>query len=455
MREKLGAKGNRLQKALGLAFGIAVVIGGTIGAGILRTPGSIAALLPNAALILTCWIAIGLYIILSASQYAELTTMLPKAGGAYNYIKRAFGNYAGFINGWFDFFTNAMAPAYFCIVLSEFAGLLLPALTAYKTPIALGILTFFAAINLPGIKGGSIIQQATSAIKIVLFLILIGACFIIGPNTHSIATATPGRVMQGGLFIALFRAMQLMMGTFDGWMAVSYLAEEDKNPAKNIPRSYLIGALSVALLYVLINAALLYVLPVGAIAQAPLAAANAASVVFNKWGASFITVFSIFAVLSILNTYILVPPRILYGLSRDGFFIKAGIRVNKGGTPAVALLCCYAFAFVLIMATSFEQLFALGVLMMTAVTLFAFFSLLRLRRREPQLPRPYKAWGYPFTTWLTILVTMALFIGFAVGDPVNFGIVVAITALSYPCYKLLVKIKVSQLTTKTETAVQS
>jgi APA family basic amino acid/polyamine antiporter len=119
-------KTNPLKKVLGIAFGLAVVTGSTIGSGILRTPGSIAALLPDARLIMCCWIAIGLYILLAASSYAELTTMMPKAGGAYNYIKRAFGNYAGFVNGWFDFLCNAIAPAYFCIVLGEYAALIYP-----------------------------------------------------------------------------------------------------------------------------------------------------------------------------------------------------------------------------------------------------------------------------------------------------------------------------------------
>ena len=106
-------KTNKLKKVLGVAFGVAVVVGGTIGVGILRTPATIAAILPDPQLILMCWIMLGLYILLSASSYAELTTMMPKAGGAYNYIKRAFGNYAGFINGWFDFITNAIAPRLF------------------------------------------------------------------------------------------------------------------------------------------------------------------------------------------------------------------------------------------------------------------------------------------------------------------------------------------------------
>ena len=147
-------KPKKLKKVLGVVFGIAVVVGGTIGVGILRTPGTIAGLLPNPQLILLCWVLIGLYILLSAASYAELTTMLPKAGGAYNYIKRAYGNYAGFINGWFDFFSNAIAPAYFCIVLGEYCALLYAPLQGQEKIVAVGFLSLFTLINLPGVKSG-------------------------------------------------------------------------------------------------------------------------------------------------------------------------------------------------------------------------------------------------------------------------------------------------------------
>ena len=203
---------NHLKRVLGIAFGIAVVTGSTIGSGILRTPGSIAALLPDARLIMYCWVAIGLYILLAASSYAELTTMLPKAGGAYNYIKRAFGNYAGFINGWFDFLTNAIAPAYFCIVLGEYTVLIYPSLAEYQTIIALGYLTFFMLVNLPGVRSGSFIQKVSSAVKIILFLVLILGCLTHEPKPEEYL---PGFAI-GSFWIAVFQSLQLIMGTYDG-----------------------------------------------------------------------------------------------------------------------------------------------------------------------------------------------------------------------------------------------
>jgi APA family basic amino acid/polyamine antiporter len=434
--ENLTPKTNQLRKVLGVAFGLAVVVGSTIGVGILRTPGTIAALIPNPTLIVTCWIAIGLYIMLAASSYAELTTMFPKAGGAYNYIKIAFGNYYGFINGWFDFLTNAIAPAYFCIVLSEYWMLIFPEMSSYKTLISVGFLTFFTAINLPGIKTGSLIQKATSAIKVVLFLTLIIGCFLFKPTSQIPAQQT---MITGGILLGVFKSLQLIMGTYDGWMSVSFFAEEDNNPNKNIPKSYLLGALTIGLLYVLINGAILYVLPVETIAKSPLAASDAANAAFGGWSGTLMTAVAIFSLVSILNAYMLIPSRILFGLGRDGFFIPQSTVVNKGGTPYYSLLMCYVFALVLTVYSSFEQLFGLATIMMTVVTGFAFASLIRLRKTQPDFPRPYKSFGYPFTTYLALIVTIALFVAFAISDVLSFLIMIGITVLSYPAYQLFVK----------------
>lgn len=430
---------NHLKKVLGIAFGLAVVTGSTIGSGILRTPGSIAAMIPDAKIIMCCWIAVGLYIMLSASAYAELTTMMPKAGGAYNYIKRAFGNYAGFINGWFDFITNAIAPAYFCIVLGEYSVLVFPEFASHQKWISLGFLTFFMLVNLPGVKSGSFTQKVTSALKIVLFLVLIVGCFVHGP--HPVDTARfpiPNGMMEGSVIIAIFKSLQLIMGTYDGWMSVSFFAEEDQNPSKNIPKSYLMGALTVTVLYVLINAAILYVMPVGYIAKSPLAAADAANVAFGEWGGTLMTAVAIFSLVSILNAYMMIPPRILYGLGRDKFFIKQSTVVNKGGTPYFSLLICYVFAAFLIVISSFERLFGLATFMMIIVTGFAFASLIILRKKEPDLPRPYRAWAYPYSTWLALLVTIALFMGFAISDTFSLLIIIGLILVSYIGYKLFV-----------------
>lgn len=427
----------KLKKVLGIAFGISIVVGSTIGAGILRTPGSIAALLPNKILILSCWFLTGLYILLCASSYAELTTMLPKAGGAFNYTKRAFGNYIGFTTGWFDFILNVGAPAFFCIVLGQYSALFLPQLKDHATVTALVYLTFFTLINLPGTKSSSIVQQVTSVLKVVLLLILVGGCFFAKPVRAQHLPVDPATVFSGALVIAFFKAMQLVLSTYDGWMAVSFFAEEDNSPGKNIPRSYFIGAITIIILYLLINGAILYVLPLSTVAHSTLAASDASAVAFGNWSSTFINIIAIFTIFSILNSYMLIPSRILFGISREGYFTRHGTILNKGGTPYYSLLICYALTVYFILNNSFEQLFDLAAVMLTVVTALSFASLLRLRKKEPDLPRPYKAWGYPYVTILALTVTVVLFVGFAISDSRSFGIVAGLFVASYPFYRLI------------------
>ena len=432
------ASPTRLKKVLGVAFGVSIVVGGTIGAGILRTPGAIAALLPDKGLILACWTLAGLYILLSASSYAELTTLLPKAGGAFNYIQRAFGAYAGFVAGWFDFLANGLAPAIFCLLLGEYTGLLVPALAGHPAAVGSAFLTLFTLLNLPGVRSGSAVQQLTSALKIGVLLVLVLGCFMARPAPAApvLASGVGSGLVGGAAVVAFFRAMQLILGTYDGWMSVSFFAEEDDDPGRNIPRSYFIGALTVIGLYLLINAAILYVLPLAVVAHSPLAAAAAAAVAFGSWSATFMQVAAIFILLSILNAYMMIPARILYGLSREGYFVPQGLAVNRGGTPYFALLACYGLSLLALVSNSFEQLFSLGAVLMTLVSALAFAALLRLRQTEPTLYRPYRAWGYPYATVLALLVTVVLFVGFAVSDGRSFLVVVAVFLAMYPLYRL-------------------
>ena len=327
------SKNNQLKKSLGLGFGIAILIGGTIGVGILRTPGAIAGMLDNYWLILSCWLLGGIYILIGANSYAELATMLPKAGGSYNYIKKAFGDYAGFVSGWFDYITNAVPPAFYCIVISEYLIILFPALESQSTVMAISFLVGFTLLHVTGVKNGSLIQQLTSVIKVLFFVALIVACFMYsGFQFLPIEKGTP--FFEMGIVFGFFKSLQLIIGTYDGWYAVCFFAEEDKNPSKNIPKSLFTGAIIVIVLYILINLAFFQVVPVSALANSPLVASDVANIVFGNKGSIIVTVIAIFSLISILNAYMMIPARILFGLSRDGFFIKQGTKINNGGTPS-------------------------------------------------------------------------------------------------------------------------
>lgn len=428
-------QGNELKKVLGAGFGIAVLVGGTIGVGILRTPGIIAGLIDNYWLIVFAWLFVGGYVLLAAGLFAEMATMMPKAGGPYNYVKRAFGDYAGFLSGWFDYLLNSIAPAYFCIVIGEYLALLFPSLAGYETLMGLSFLILFMLFHLSGVKSGSIAQQITSVAKVLFFVALVVACFVV--DTDTLPAEKVQTLTQNTTILGFLTALQLIMGAYNGWWSGCFFAEEDVDPSRNIPRSLFTGVIMVIVIYILLNMAFMHVIPPAALANSPLAASDVAGVVFGNSGSKLVMIIAIVSILSILNAYMMIPARIMFGLSRDNFFIRQGTHVNKGGTPVVSLLITTAFSFVLIIVGSFQQLFALAGFMSLVVTGLSFAAHIKLRRTEPNTPRPYKAWGYPVTPIIVILATAAMFIGFAKSDQFNFMIVAGIGALSYPAFMLI------------------
>jgi len=432
------SKKNQLQKSLGLSFNIAVLIGGTIGVGILRTPGTIAEMLNNYWLILVSWLFGGLYVLLGANSYSELATMLPKAGGSYNYIKRALGEYAGFLSGWYDYIVNAIPPAFYCIVISEYTIILFPQLANYATVMSISLLIAFVLLHLSGVKNGSLIQQITSLLKVICFVALVVACFMYS-GAEIPPIKTDNSVFQIGLIFGFFKSLQLIIGTYNGWNAVCFFAEENENPNKNIPKSLYSGVLLVVAIYILVNAAFFHVLPIETLAKSNLAAADVAKILFGESGAKIVTVISIFSLISILNAFMMIPPRILYGLSRDGFFIEKGTQVNKGGTPIVALLVSSFFSLFLICIGSFEVLFSFAAFISIIVWGLAYYSLLKLRTSEPHLPRPYRSFWYPWTTIIALIFSIALLAGFIYSDPKSFIIIVGIAIASYPLFLVLKK----------------
>ncbi|MBZ4034467.1 APC family permease [Flavobacterium sp. 17A] len=430
---------NQLKKTLGLSFNIAVLIGGTIGVGILRTPGTIAEMLNNYWLILACWLFGGLYVLLGANSYSELATMLPKAGGSYNYIKRALGEYAGFLSGWYDYIVNAIPPAFYCIVISEYTIILFPQLANYSTVISISLLIAFVLLHLSGVKNGSVIQQITSFLKVICFVALVLACFLYS-GVEVPPIKTDNSIFQIGLIFGFFKSLQLIIGTYNGWNAVCFFAEENDNPSKNIPKSLYSGVLLVVAIYILVNAAFFHVLPIETLAKSNLAAADVAKILFGESGAKIVTVISIFSLISILNAFMMIPPRILYGLSRDGFFIEKGTTVNKGGTPIVALLISSLFSLLLIIFVgSFEVLFSFAAFISIIVWGLAYYSLIKLRKSEPDMTRPYRSFWYPWSTIIAIIVSVGLLLGFIYSDPIGFATIVGITIVSYPLFLVLKK----------------
>ena len=430
------AQRDKLLRILGVGFGVAVVIGGTIGVGILRTPGAIAALLGSAWLIILIWLIGGIYTLLNANYVSELATMLPQAGGPYVYARRAYGDYGGFVVGWSDWVGNITPMAYLPIAFAEFLSSLLPTLAPFEKAIAISILLLFGILNWIGLRMGSGVQKLMSFLKAIALVAFVITCFAFGShNPNSVQMIT----QPANLFVAFILSFQLVIGTFGGWTAVIYFAEEDRDPSRNIPRSLFGGVLLVIVIYVLVNAAVLYVLPIANLASSKLAAADAMQQIFGVRGGQIVTVLALLSLLSIINAVLMFVPRTLYALSRDGLFLSKAAFVNKGGTPSVALGISMLVAMILILTGTFEKLFTIYAFYYVTATILLILALFILRKREPDLPRPFKTWGYPFIPMFLLLIAIALFVGFVISDTKGSLIASASLVISYPIYLLIKK----------------
>ncbi len=424
----------RLLRILGVGFGLAVIIGNTIGGGIVSTPGMIAEHLPNAWLFIGVWILGGLYALLGAISIAELGTMIPRSGGQYVFAHHALGEYAGFVVGWSDWISTCGASSFISLVIAGYAGVLFPSLAGRSTAVALGIVALFAVIQWRGIRWGSGVQNTTSLVKALAFIALVAACFALGGNAP--ANVAPAQMPHGlTLFVALILALQGVIYTYDGWTGVIYFSEEVRNPARNIPRSMLGGVLSVIAIYLLVNAALLYVLPISEIAGSDLALGKAAQAIFGANGDRIFRALMILSMLSAVNACHLMATRVLFAMSRDGLFSTKAAGANEGGTPTVALFLSTLVAALFILTGTVNQVLAIVAFFFVVNYAISFSVVFILRKREPDRPRPYRAWSYPWTTGLSLGGSLAFIAGAVAGDTRNSFYALAALAASYPVFR--------------------
>ncbi len=414
-----------LLRVLGVGFGLAVTIGGTIGMGILRTPGEIAKQLPTPTLFIGIWIVGGVYALLGAISVAELGAMIPRSGGFYVFAHRALGNYAGFVVGWSDWMSTCATIAVISMVVGEYYSILIPALANRSEAIALTVTLFFALLQWRGIRWGSFTQNVTSLLKVLAFAAFVVFAFLYRPAA-STPTSTP---MAHGfaLFAAIVLALQGVLYTYDG---------EIRNPKRDVTTSMFGGVLAVIAIYVLVNLALIHVMPLSEIAGEQLAVGKAAGIIFGRYGDTAIRALGIVSMLSTINAYTLSAPRTLYAMSCDGLFTHHGTTVNKGGTPTIALLISTVVAVLFIISGTFNQVLAVIAFFFVAYYSMAFISVFVLRKREPDLPRPYRVWGYPWTTLIVLIGSIAFLAGAVAGDTRNSLWALGLLAISYPIYML-------------------
>jgi basic amino acid/polyamine antiporter, APA family len=438
-------KGKLLQ-ILGVGFGIAVAVGNSIGAGIVRTPGDIAARLPNHWLFFLAWFVGAFYALVSAFQLAELGSAIPSSGGQYNFSRRALGNYAGFIVGWSDWLSTCGSTGAIAIVIGEYVGHMFRVLDgAQRIKItAVSVILLFALLQWKSISIGSKVQNLTTVLKGLAFFVIVIACFTMGGGVRHAAEAAaatngiaPAIIPTGVALIAgLLFGVQATIYTYDGWDGVIYFGDEIKNPGYLMPRAIFASLFSIVVIYLLINAAVLYVLPMSDVAGNNFSLGLAAQRVFGPHGDFVFRSIMVLALFSAINALHLMGARVIYAMSRDGLFFRAVSRINKGGTPTVGLLLS-ALVAVAFAVFSFERAIAMLAFFFVTNYLLSFTSLFILRWRNPEMPRPYRAWGYPWTTALALLGSLGFLVEAVREDRENSVLTLIALACSYPVYRVL------------------
>ena len=432
----------KLLKVLGMWFGMAAAIGNAIAAGIVRTPGDIAKSLPNPWLFLGVWIVGGLYALFGASSIAELGAAIPRSGGQYNFSRRALGDYAGFVVGWSDWLSTCGTAAAVAIVISEYSGHLFPifAGAANIKITSIAIICGFGILQWRGIRWGSGAQLSTAAIKTAAFLVLVIACFVMGGPAHKVAVAASSAsltIAKGWPFIvAVFLGLQAVVYTVDGWDGVIYFGEEVREPGRDIPRAIFGSVFSIMGIYLLLNVVALYILPMSEIAGNNFVLGTVADRIFGKLGDPIIRSIMVISMLSCLNANQLFCSRTLYAMSCDGLFFRRAAKVNAGGTPTFSLLLSTIVGVIFVLG-SFERVIAMLSFFFVANYTLTYTSLFVLRKRAPEMERPYRAWGYPWTTGIALVGSVLFLVGSIATDRENAPLALAMLVLSYPVYRAL------------------
>ena len=429
---------NQLKKLLGVGFGVAVTIGGTIGTGILRKPGPIAQDIGDATLIIAVWLAVGVYALAGSLSVMELGTMLPTAGGWYVYARRAFGNYVGFVIGISSWLGSVSAMAFGAAVMSEYTTLLFPSLADSQKLLAIGILAAFVAFHSIGVGLASRAQEVMSVLKAVGLLAFVVVCFFITPEKPvPVSPENLRPLAEGGLWLGILAALQSVFYTYDGWHTAAYFTEEDVDPSRNLPRSMISGVLLIIGIYILVNLALLYVLPVSVLAGSKLPAADAVQVLFGPGSAQVVTFLLMISIMGIINAQIMFNPRTIFAMGRDGLFFRFATSVNAGGTPVNATLLTAGASIGMILTNTYNQLSDIATFFFVLCYASSFAALIRLRQTEPDLLRPVRAWGYPFSTWTLLIISLAFLAGVVIGDFSSSLYALGFIAISYPVYLLI------------------
>jgi APA family basic amino acid/polyamine antiporter len=390
-----------LPRRLGMVDATAIVIGIVIGSGIFVLPNLIARSLPSASAILAVWVVAGVLSFFGALAYAELGAMLPATGGQYVYLREAYGPLCAFVCGWtFMLAVMAGGSAWLAVTFSIYMGYFFPLSAVVAKAVSIALIAVLSAVNYVGVQEGAWVQRTFTGLKIAGLLVLIGAG-LVSPHTAAPAPSPPVSAMHFGA------AMAACLMAYNGWSYVSFVAGEVRNPQKNLLRSLVAGMAGVAVLYVSANIAYLKVMTVAQIAATDRVGADLATRTMGRMGGVFVSLTVLLSIIGAVNGCILTGARIPFAQARDRlFFARFGEVHPRFQTPGFAILCSGIWTAILVLTGSYETLYSYSILAAWIFYTLCVGAVFVLRRKLPDLHRPYRMWGYPYTLWLFVAVSV-------------------------------------------------
>jgi APA family basic amino acid/polyamine antiporter len=373
--------------------------------GIFIVPGTIARELPSPMMILAVWMIAGVISFFGALAYAELGAMMPDSGGQYIYLREAYGPLAAFVSGWVSFLVvQSGSIAAVSVGFGIYLSYLLPGFTTLSRWIPVALIALFSLINYRGVRWAARAQNILTLLKFAGLAVLIGSSFLYKtPVRLKVDDWGAGALTTHGLVMALLGCFL----AYDGWQYIALVAGEVREPSRNIPRSIALGTAAVVLLYLLANVAYLRVLPLTRIAATERVAAVTAEQTMGHIGATLVALTILLSAAGAANGSILTSPRIYFAQARDGLFFRQVAAIHpRFGTPSISILVQCVWTCALALSGSYETLFSFVLFAMWLFHAMTVFGVIILRRRTPDLPRPYRMWGYPLSPLLFTLFAL-------------------------------------------------
>ncbi len=429
------AWGERLPRHLGLWSAIAVLVGSTIGSGIFRVPAGVAERLQEPGPVMLAWVIGGAIALFGALTLAELAAALPRSGGVFAYLLEGFGPLPAFLFGWSELTViRASALGAISTIFAEYLGYFLrltPSQVQYVAAVAILLVGF---LNYVGVRSAARFMNVITALKYGALAGLVLLAFTAGQG--SLSHFTPA--WTGGLQLSLLgTALISIMWTYDGWADLSFMGGEVKDPGRTLPLALILGTISIVVVYLLLNFAYIYLVPLAEMAASPLIAATAAEriTVFAGAGGAVISGVVMVSCLGALTGSMMTGPRVFFAMADRGLFFRSIARVSpRYQSPSVAIWFATALGVVYVLFNDFQQLadkFILGIWPFYALAVAAVFV---LRRTRPDLERPYHTWGYPVVPLLFLLASVGMVVNALWTDPVNTGITFGIILTGVPVY---------------------